>query len=967
MEKIVIEFDADIAPLLSIIDVLKAIDPASADALSKGMQHFQDFKKTVEDSKASITANTNAIADNKKNLDDLSNSLKQVPTNVAAGAMDQLTKNIIDNSTAIVDNTTKHISFRQQLRQLREEMALLESQGKDDTQQFKDLELQAGKVSHQIQETTERIRIMADPTKNIKAMGEAVRGLAAGFEVVKGAQGLFGEKNEEIERSILKVQSAMALANGVQEISNLLLKENYLVSTIRNLNLKATAILTGELSIVTVAQSAATSVATGAQWLMNTAMEAFPLFAIIAGITVVIQLWEKFSSSVDDATESLKKLNDESRIELETIKTDAQENIRIQENKIKSIEGEIAARKASGQTAEQLHTKNLQLEDARQAKLEMQKQLMDDLGKQAQKNGSIVYDESTKHIDVLKQIQVEEASLKMIEDSKAKGDKIDAEKIKYQNRINNLKELATAQVDYENESQQLSIKSATEQAELEKNKIEDAKKATEKYKEEAKKRAEAQKKSLLEIFETDVAYSTAAVENATKNSAQELQAKIDLENAKAALEREQVTLSDSSAQLKAAKITEINAKEIATVTQLQNEFATKQIDIAQKIADEKKKLGDEFTKRSDDEYKAALLQENESYQSEKKLLDEKFITGELKEKDYNAALIQLEEDKNNALKKIAADYKATVKQAKDDEVKFDNDAENKKVEHYKMTAAEKERIEKQVAQELIKITGTVVNDEFQLAQDVRQKELDDRISSLETQKSNELANTNLTASQKKAIEDKYKKEEAALKLKAWQEEQKAKEEQAIINGALAITNILATMPKFDFGIASGIAIAASIVSTAEQVRVIAGAKPPQFAKGKNISDYFEGYGEVGEAGREFHISGNHVELVDKATLKWIGKDDIILPNPLTEHILNMPLPIVSAANVAKVQQQYQTNQSATIDYEKLGKVAAKHLGKEIKNLPIHNFSFDADGFKMNIEEGLSKKTILTNRYTTKKG
>jgi hypothetical protein len=45
--------------------------------------------------------------------------------------------------------------------------------------------------------------------------------------------------------------------------------------------------------------------------------------------------------------------------------------------------------------------------------------------------------------------------------------------------------------------------------------------------------------------------------------------------------------------------------------------------------------------------------------------------------------------------------------------------------------------------------------------------------------------------------------------------------QATINGALAVTNILATTPKADFGIASAILIALAVATTAAQIATIA--------------------------------------------------------------------------------------------------------------------------------------------------
>jgi hypothetical protein len=103
---------------------------------------------------------------------------------------------------------------------------------------------------------------------------------------------------------------------------------------------------------------------------------------------------------------------------------------------------------------------------------------------------------------------------------------------------------------------------------------------------------------------------------------------------------------------------------------------------------------------------------------------------------------------------------------------------------------------------------------------------DAKIKGLEAQKAGELSNTNLTATQRKAIEDKYKKKEAEEKVKAFKAEQKASVLQAVVNGALAITKATAQT-----GALAAFVIPAIIASTALQVATIIAQKPPAFAKG----------------------------------------------------------------------------------------------------------------------------------------
>lgn len=107
-----------------------------------------------------------------------------------------------------------------------------------------------------------------------------------------------------------------------------------------------------------------------------------------------------------------------------------------------------------------------------------------------------------------------------------------------------------------------------------------------------------------------------------------------------------------------------------------------------------------------------------------------------------------------------------------------------------------------------------------------QQGLDARVAALENQKSAELENTSLTATQKKLIDQKYQKEEDAAKLKAFKANQKLQVANALINGAVGITKTIAEMgfiPAIPF-------VALTAATTAFSVAKILSQKPA-FAKG----------------------------------------------------------------------------------------------------------------------------------------
>ena len=58
-----------------------------------------------------------------------------------------------------------------------------------------------------------------NPDKKFVALGGAVQGVTAGFSAFTGAMGLLGSESKEVEKLLLKVQSAMAIQQGLSDIA----------------------------------------------------------------------------------------------------------------------------------------------------------------------------------------------------------------------------------------------------------------------------------------------------------------------------------------------------------------------------------------------------------------------------------------------------------------------------------------------------------------------------------------------------------------------------------------------------------------------------------------------------------------------------------------------------------------------------------------------------------------------------
>jgi hypothetical protein len=136
-------------------------------------------------------------------------------------------KKALDNQAKAIDNVGKSgKSLTGQLRGLKQELSALEIAGQDGTKAFNDLLITAAKLEDQIGDTRARVKILASDTFKFDAAVGATQALASGFELAQGAAALFGEENEDLQKALVKITAATAVANSVQQISSLIKEES---------------------------------------------------------------------------------------------------------------------------------------------------------------------------------------------------------------------------------------------------------------------------------------------------------------------------------------------------------------------------------------------------------------------------------------------------------------------------------------------------------------------------------------------------------------------------------------------------------------------------------------------------------------------------------------------------------------------------------------------------------------------
>jgi len=154
---------------------------------------------------------------------------------------------------------------------------------------------QAGRMKDAIGDTRAEVAYFGSDTRRLDAVLGGVQAIAGAFSAVQGAAALFGAENEDLQKTMVKLQGAIALVNGVQAVSNILLDEN--------------ATKTGVLALANKIYTAATAGATAATIAFRVALFSIGVGVAIAGIAALADNFQKLKDYIFPADKALKDFN----------------------------------------------------------------------------------------------------------------------------------------------------------------------------------------------------------------------------------------------------------------------------------------------------------------------------------------------------------------------------------------------------------------------------------------------------------------------------------------------------------------------------------------------------------------------------------------------------------------------------------------------------------------------------------
>lgn len=857
-EQVILEIVPQVVGEEAIENEIKGVGEAAQQAFKKANTENAKYIETMQRiEKAVITTGkaTNATA---KDIFQMYQHFQKLAQMVGTGGIEDIAdeaekvaketleanKEFEQFKKKLEETTTKSKSMKTELRELKTALTEMADRGEDGTKKFQDMMLHAAKLENQIDDTATRVRKLASDTFKLDASIEMLKGVTAAYAAAQGIQGLFGQQNEDFQKSLLKVQSALALVTAAQELKTLTEKYSsaqLLISQgIEKLGVgikNAYLLATGRLTAAQVLQTSATRSATAAQTLLNNAMKVSPVLLIVSAVAMLVGLWSKYADKQKEISEIESELY---ALRLKGI----QDNISNVDKFYKHLND---INETQIRIAEIQKKNELQIFDMREKALEQEGRAIDVKRKSLGIESEIRQRLTAAYGAYYEAIDNGEESAKKEAQSRI---------TLYEGQLSMIEELAAKSEELENKKLIL----AAERAEKEK---------------EIAKRSEMAKAETAVLIAAD----------------------------------------GSKKQLD------------ATLAKIKVEYK-QEIDNANLTAEEKTKIYIEYLRKTrkaeQDFFKLDRLD------TKKQSLEDIFGIEGLGNEQKATIALSVGFSKEEVQKKLQ----------ELNQLVLEGTGDMKKIEVAVEPKADME-VFKEVYGAAVQAAGMIISDFYDTQSQMRQQDLSDSLNKLDEQRAAELSNKELTEAQRAAIDQKYRRLEAAEKLKAWRADQQAKGEQALINGLLAFTMAIAQNPTTGYiqgAIAMGLA--------AIQAGLIFGKQPPAFAKGTKGSKVTpHGFKLVGEEGPELiYDNGGKKVITSSDTAKILAAYNIpTLPDMegamgLKDAAVGYGMPV--------------------IDYGKLGEAVGNNIAKH----PKVSVNIDKNGFNVFQLDKLKKVEFLNNKY-----
>lgn len=132
-----------------------------------------------------------------------------------------------------------------------------------------------------------------NPDAKFRALTTSLSGVTGGFAALQGGMSLFGQESEDVQKTLLKVQSAMALSQGIQAVGESVDSFRQLGAVIKN-----TTVAQGLLTAATATQNFVMGAATTGLKLFRGALISTGIGALVVGVGLLVSNFDKVKTVI---------------------------------------------------------------------------------------------------------------------------------------------------------------------------------------------------------------------------------------------------------------------------------------------------------------------------------------------------------------------------------------------------------------------------------------------------------------------------------------------------------------------------------------------------------------------------------------------------------------------------------------------------------------------------------------------
>lgn len=252
-----------------------------------------------------------------------------------------LSKSNTDLSATFEDVYGETMDVNRAIGELEDRMYMLHMQGQQNTQEFKDLQAQVVEYRKAVMSVDKAVDQLAEKGKILGGALQIGSAVVAGYGVAQGAMAVFGEENEELVKTLTKLQTIQTALMSLEELKLQLDSQSIIVT-------KAKAVATTALTAIQNGYTTAMTASNVAMKALRLSMLALPIVAIIAGIGALVAIIYDLVKSNETAQASYDNL---------TKSIDAQNNAldRVFAKAQRNAQNEIALAKARGASLKEIN------------------------------------------------------------------------------------------------------------------------------------------------------------------------------------------------------------------------------------------------------------------------------------------------------------------------------------------------------------------------------------------------------------------------------------------------------------------------------------------------------------------------------------------------------------------------------------------------------------------------------------